>query len=120
MITATLDAGDYKSKSAAFKAAVPGAMDVTAMEVGDEIMRLSQSEVPLDEGTLKDSGTVQRYQSDVVVGYHTAYAARLHEHPEYRFKNGRKGKYLEDPIRRNQDILGLKFTTKLQKELPSG
>ena len=28
--------------------------------------------------------------------YDTPYAARLHEHPEYNFQHGRKGKWLEN------------------------
>jgi hypothetical protein len=37
----------------------------------------------------------------VTVGYHTPYAARLHEHPEYKFQKGRKAKYLQDPLMHN-------------------
>ena len=68
---------------------------------GDEILRLSNIEVPFDKGTLANSGRVDTFTDHVEVGYHTKYAHRLHEHPEYNFKNGRKGKYLEDPIKHN-------------------
>lgn len=78
------------------------------LDVGLEVMRLSQFEVPHDEGTLQNSGTVEIMPNrDVVLGYHTPYAARLHEHPEYRFKRGRKGKYISDPIHKNANVLGL-------------
>lgn len=70
-------------------------------EVGDELLRLSEKEVPLDEGTLANTGVSQPEGKDHVVGFNTPYAARLHEHPEYNFRNGRKGKYLEDPIKHN-------------------
>lgn len=83
-----------------------------------ELMRLSQFEVPHDEGTLQNSGTVESMPNgDVIVGYHTVYAARLHEHPEYHFGKGRKGKYLEDPILRNLDTLGMKFNKQAQTRL---
>lgn len=83
---------------------VPKAVLDSAMEV----MRLSQFEVPHDEGTLQNSGTVEVMPSgNVVLGYHTPYAARLHEHPEYRFQKGRKGKYITDPIRENADAIGI-------------
>lgn len=86
--------------------------------VAEEVLRLSQFEVPHDEGTLQNSGAVETLPNgDVVLGYHTAYAARLHEHPEYRFQKGRKGKYLEDPIRRNADTLGLVFGRNVQTRL---
>lgn len=87
------------------------------LDVGFEIMRLSQMEVPHDEGTLQNSGAVEEINGDVIIGYHTSYAARLHEHPEYQFQKGRKGKYLSDPIINNADVLGLRFGKNLQTEL---
>jgi hypothetical protein len=88
------------------------------LALGHEIMRLSQMEVPHDEGTLQNSGTVEQLSNgDVIIGYHTDYAARLHEHPEYRFQKGRKGKYLEDPIINNQRALGLQLGTGLQRDI---
>jgi len=67
----------------------------------------SEKEVPHDKGTLQGSGNVT--ESKIVgnelsaeVGYDTPYAARLHEHPEYNFQKGRKGKYLEDPLKRKE------------------
>lgn len=86
-------------------------------DVAYEGLRLSQMEVPHDEGTLQNSGAVEPVGDDIVLGYHTKYAARLHEHPEYRFQKGRKGKYLEDPLLRNQDVLGLSFGKNLQTRL---
>lgn len=71
-------------------------------EVAFEILRLSTFEVPHDTGLLQNSGTTQdQGDASVLVGYNKVYASRLHEHPEYRFQKGRKGKYLEDPIKNN-------------------
>ena len=71
-------------------------------DVASEILRLGSFEVPHDTGMLQASGHVEPSKNDeVVVGYNKVYAARLHEHPEYRFQKGRKGKYLEDPIKNN-------------------
>lgn len=72
-------------------------------EMGNTLLNLSSKEVPHDTGALQATGVVtpdQREQT-VTVGYHTPYAARLHEHPEFRFQKGRKGKYLEDPLKHN-------------------
>ncbi len=92
--------------------------DKANLDVAFEVMRLSQKEVPHDEGTLQNSGTVESLPNgDVVVGYHTRYAARLHEHPEYNFQRGRKGKYLSDPILRNETILGLKYVRNITTHL---
>lgn len=89
---------------------IPGADKISALAVGNEVLRLSQIEVPHDEGSLQNSGTVETIDNVVIVGYHEPYAARLHEHPEYNFQKGRKGKYLSDPIVRNAAVLGLKYT----------
>lgn len=87
--------------------------------VGDEILRLSNIEVPFDEGILALSGRVDTFPDHVEVGYHTKYAHRLHEHPEYNFKNGRKGKYLEDPIKNNlsrlEEIVGRTLSAEVIK-----
>lgn len=94
-----------------------GMVDKRVMDLGMELLRLSQFEVPHDEGTLQNSGTVEEINGEVVVGYHTKYAARLHEHPEYRFQKGRKGKYLEDPIKRNERALNVKFAKGIGDDL---
>lgn len=82
------------------KAALQGINDVAS-----EVLRLGTFEVPHDKGILQGSGHVEpSSDSQVIVGYNTVYAARLHEHPEYRFQKGRKGKYLEDPIKNNLSV----------------
>lgn len=70
-------------------------------DIATEILRLSNFEVPHDTGLLQTSGMVEDGSDESIVGYNKVYAARLHEHPEYRFQKGRKGKYLEDPIKNN-------------------
>ena len=70
-------------------------------EMGDELLRLSAFEVPHDIGVLQSTGVSKAQGEDWIVAYNTPYAARLHEHPEYRFQKGRKGKYLEDPLKHN-------------------
>lgn len=86
-------------------------------DIGDEIIRLASFEVPLDEGTLQNSGAVDQIGKHHAAGYHTPYAARLHEHPEYHFQRGRKGKYLTDPISRNQRALGAHFAQKMKGKI---
>lgn len=74
----------------------------TIDNIANEVLRLSQREVPHDTGQLQNTGHSQQAgHHDTIVGYNKVYAARLHEHPEYRFQKGRKGKYLEDPIKLN-------------------
>lgn len=94
--------------------------DKASEDAANEVLRLSQQEVPHDEGTLQNSGIVEEYGGGYAVGYHTVYAARLHEHPEYNFQDGRKGKYLEDPIIRNAQVLGLRITDYIKDNLLDG
>lgn len=72
-------------------------------DVANEVLRLSTFEVPHDTGMLQSTGHVELEGDEVLVGYNKVYAARLHENPQYRFQKGRKGKYLEDPIKNNTD-----------------
>jgi hypothetical protein len=70
---------------------------------------LSAEEAPLDIGTLIESQAVipaTDPEEGAAVTYDTPYAAKLHEHPEFNFQNGRKGKYLEDPALQHRDELG--------------
>ncbi|MBU1110784.1 HK97 gp10 family phage protein [Patescibacteria group bacterium] len=75
-------------------------------KIANEVLRLSQGEVPLDTGALQSSGHVEKgdNEQERLVGYNKVYASRLHENPQYNFKNGRKGKYLEDPLKNNLNI----------------
>lgn len=91
----------------------PVAAHKSLLDIGYELLRLSQEQVPHDKGTLQDSGNVEEVLGDVLVGYHTPYAARLHEHPEYNFQKGRKGKYLTDPLEKNEEV----FKTRISEDL---
>jgi hypothetical protein len=79
-----------------------GAVKEALQNMGEELLSDANKQVPVESGALKSSGDVKKSGSNSVeVGYHTVYAARLHEHPEFNFKNGKKGKYLEDPLKNN-------------------
>lgn len=78
--------------------------------IANEILRLSQFEVPHDTGNLQNSGHTEAGEDDYekIVGYNTVYAAYQHEgmradgsHVVTQWQDGRKKKYLEDPIRNN-------------------
>lgn len=103
-----IDASDFlKDMDGLIRRADDG-RKLAQQEAGDELLRLSQAEVPHDVGTLQNSGHTEEDGDDILVGYGGAaapYAARLHEHPEYRFQKGRKGKFLEDPLIKNLKVL---------------
>lgn len=117
MILAAVDDNKVMMNLNSLQQALDGGVDKAAMDIGFEILRLSQFEVPHDEGTLQNSGTVEEVNGDVVIGYHTKYAARLHEHPEYHYQKGRKGKYLEDPVQKNKDVFRKKFMVQMDETI---
>lgn len=70
------------------------------VEAANYLLVESNKTVPFDTGLLESTG---RTSGDInimttAVSYDTPYAERVHEHPEYRFKNGRRGKWLENTI----------------------
>ncbi|MCE5322143.1 minor capsid protein [bacterium] len=66
------------------------------------LLEESNRVVPHNEGTLQRSGetSVDDEKLEANVSYDTPYAARLHEHPEYKFQNGRIGKWLEVTLKK--------------------
>lgn len=114
----TFDTRDFDFKVKDFKRKFNFGTDRALFSITNEVLRLSSFEVPHDTGWLQGHGTTERVSSrEHLVGYNTPYAARLHEHPEYHFKKGRKGKYLEDPIKNNMSTLGRYFTNEVKESL---
>jgi len=103
MARIVFDTTDFDAGVKRLEAVFPGFNKSALNDVANEVLRLSSFEVPLDTGRLMNSGSVQESGDEFLVGYNTVYAARLHENPQYNFQNGRKGKYLEDPIKMNMD-----------------
>jgi len=100
-IDITFDAKDFNKGVKKLAILVKQKSEKALNEIALEILRLSAFEVPHDKGLLQASGNKEPKGEEVIVGYNKVYAARLHEHPEYNFQKGRKGKYLEDPIKNN-------------------
>jgi len=75
--------------------------------------------VPHDEGTLEKSGFIDAKGLVAAVSYDTPYAIRLHEHPEYNFRGGREGKWVEKTIKRKdvQDKVLEAIAQEIRKEL---
>jgi len=85
--------------------------------MGQELLKKSKLEVPIDTGKLKSSGKVKSSKKDeVTVGYYTKYAAIIHEKKSLNLKNG-KEKYLEDPLKNNLSLWQKIFAEELGKIL---
>lgn len=115
MTKIVLDTKEFEKSLLAYELAVSGATIQGCNEVAHEILRLSNPQVPHDIGLLAGSGHVEPQPDGAIVGYNKVYAARLHEHPEYRFQKGRKGKYLEDPIIQNMAVFEKHLGNKLNQ-----
>lgn len=81
-----------------------------SMAVGDEghkavekaaekILAKANKRVPFEYGDLERSSGIRSYRKVTYVFYDKPYAVRLHEHPEYNFQHGRRGKWLETTLR---------------------
>ncbi|MBR3795964.1 MAG: hypothetical protein IKK34_08050 [Clostridia bacterium] len=66
----------------------------------DHLKSVSQDQVPLDQGPLKASASVDVSADGTsgTVSYDTPYAVVQHENTWYSHQRGRKAKYLEDPV----------------------
>ena len=109
--TTSFDIG-MKRLESRFASVVEGVVE----DVANEVLRLSQREVPHDVGSLQNSGHTEYFaKNDRIVGYNKVYAARLHENPQYHFQKGRKGKYLEDPLKNNSHVFRGYFERAINK-----
>jgi len=68
---------------------------------GDVVLSAANEIVPHDTGLLQSTGKVDvdGQKLEATVSYNTPYAVKVHEHPEWHFRNGRKGKWLEMTIK---------------------
>jgi len=103
-MSVTFDTSDFDKKIKDLGKRVEDQSRKIIGEIADEVLRLGSFEVPHDKGLLQASGHSEPDGDDRIVGYNKVYAARLHEHPEYKFQKGRKGKYLEDPMKNNAGV----------------
>ena len=105
---------------------VDGVAMQAAKDMADTLLILSRYEVPHDEGTLQSSGHTEQEGDGWLVVYNVRYAAFQHEgkrkdgsHIIRHYQKGRKGKYLEDPMKNNttkwQEIAQRKMTEFLSK-----
>lgn len=69
-------------------------------KAAEHLLQVSREQVPIEEGTLERSGVASVDESDLraAVSYDTVYAVRQHEDLTLRHDEGRKAKYLEDPM----------------------
>jgi hypothetical protein len=103
-----IDDSDFKTKITQLVEKVGQNVKKGTLDIAKEVLRLSQREVPHDTGELQNSGHLDpdAPADDIIVGYNKVYAAFQHEGGDGKrvithWQKGRKGKYLEDPIKNN-------------------
>jgi hypothetical protein len=71
------------------------------------ILDVSNQRVPIDEGTLANSGNTNVDEQALIaaVSYDTPYAIRQHEDTTLRHLNGRESKFLERALLENTDVV---------------
>jgi hypothetical protein len=84
-------------------AIVSKAADDAAIAGAERILKRANERVPYLTGRLEDSGQVSGEGGRASISYHTAYAARLHQHPEYNFRGKGRGKWLWLAIQEDKD-----------------
>ncbi|MGI5162649.1 hypothetical protein [Microbispora sp. CA-102843] len=69
-------------------------------KAAEHLLEVSREQVPIEEGTLERSGvaSVDEGQLRAAVSYDGPYAVRQHEELTWKHDEGRKAKYLEDPM----------------------
>lgn len=82
----------------ALEAMVAGALDGVTL-AGENILQVSNTLVPLEEGTLERSGKVttdsDETSATAAISYNTPYAVIQHEDLTFHHAQGRQAKYLE-------------------------
>ncbi len=82
--------------------AIAASFEVAATESvrngAERVLARANEHVPFREGTLEESGTVTVDGSEAAISYATAYAARLHQNPQYHFQGKGRGHWLVDAI----------------------
>lgn len=85
----------------------------------EHLLQVSRTQVPIEEGTLERSGeaTVDERELVGAVSYDTPYAVVQHENLEYRHDEGRKAKYLEDPMNTERQTMRDLIAAELRRAL---
>ncbi|MER5769553.1 hypothetical protein [Streptomyces sp. NPDC001985] len=71
----------------------------------EHTLGVSNSRVPLDEGTLERSGRVNVDGLNGAISYDTVYAVRQHEELEWKHAPGRQAKFLESAMNDQRAVM---------------
>lgn len=88
-------------------------------KAAEHLLQVSREQVPIEEGTLERSGvaSVDEGELRAAVSYDTPYAVRQHEDLTLKHDEGRKAKYLEDPMNEERQVMGEIVATEVRRSL---
>lgn len=97
----------FESKVKEVKSELRSAVIEWLVDASNYILDESNKEVPIDEGTLANSGNTQIDESTLTasIGYDTPYAVRQHEDLSISHINDRGAKFLENAFKNNVGVL---------------
>ena len=104
-------------RGAQVKRATKTAEAEALFDAAEYVLETANRTVPFDEGTLARSGEtdVDEGKLEASVSYETPYAVKMHEHPEYNFQGGRRGKWLELTLQEEQEAIRRIFESRLKR-----
>jgi phage gpG-like protein len=104
------------------KAIIHEARNNALQDLGEKIGEISANKVPLDEGILRSTFTVQKSTTGKLVGYNTEYAAYQHQgvradgtHIILNRPGGGESFYLTGPVKQNEKALKEFYKERLKK-----
>lgn len=101
---------------AEMRAAADRGLDLGA----EHLLGEARKQVPHEEGTLERSGrVVDAGDLSRAVVFDTPYARRQHEDMTYRHADGRKAKYLEDPMNAERDTIQALIAAEMRRAVGS-
>lgn len=84
---------------------------------GDHILDVSNEHVPLEHGTLRDSGKVTQDGPTATISYGTAYAVVEHERTDLKHDHGRTAKFLEKALTGEKGRVGQIIADHIRSEI---
>lgn len=108
MIDIEIDDKDFQKSMDKLADSLNSFERVVLMKMADTLLLLARVEVPFREGDLSKSGNASWEGDGSQVAFNTDYASYVHEGMRKdgtrrikMYSNGRKGKFLEDPLKLN-------------------
>lgn len=89
-------------------------------EIMEKVFEESQQEVPYDTGRLQESGKLRDTGKSIIITYGNSevnYAEVQHEDLSLNHPNGRKAKFIEDPLNRHKSDFIKNASKKIQEAI---